>query len=263
MSATPPCLPPGFDQPIAAEAAGLLLQAYVQFSQGTNWHLQGDYDYLANIVGRATLTSFAAETFGFVARNKTSRIVFVIFRGTQTLEDWLSNLTFPQVPHPGGPAWGEIEKGFGFTYQDCAAATINGVKAAGATPRIVVAGHSLGGALATLAAADLMIQPNLPNNVQLYSFASPRVGDPAFARQFNAKLPVAFRIANSEDIVTTVPLATPTLLSTKLPTGLFNTLLVLANRLDYQHVGIPVLFTYHNGSITANHDMTAYKNAVS
>jgi triacylglycerol lipase len=260
MSSTPPCPPPGFDKPIAGEAAGLVQQAYAQFAQGSNWHLQGDYDHLANILGRATPTSIAVENFGFVARNKTSRVVFVIFRGTQTIEDWLSNLTFPQAPHPAGSAWGQIEKGFGFTYQECSASAVNGVTSAGPTPRIVVAGHSLGGALATLAAADLAIR-NL-SNVQLYSFASPRVGNLAFANQFTGKIPVAFRVANSEDIVTTVPLASPKLLTTTLPTGLFNTLLVLANSLDFQHVGVPVVFTFHNGSITANHDMAAYKNAV-
>ncbi len=260
MSSTPSCLPPGFDKPIAKEAADLVQQAYAQFSQGAAWHLQGDYDHLANILGRATPTSIAVETFGFIARNKTSRVVFVIFRGTQTLEDWLSNLTFPQQPHPAGAPWGDIEKGFGFTYQDCAASVLNGVRTAGAAPRIVAAGHSLGGALATLAAADLVIQ-NF-SGVQLYSFASPRVGNRDFAKEFDARLPVAFRIANSEDIVTTVPLASPKLLSTNLPTGLFNTLLVLANRLDFQHVGVPVYFTAHNASITANHDMALYKNAV-
>ena len=164
------------------------------------------------------------------------------------------------MAHPAGPAWGAVERGFAFTYQDGAASAINGVHAAGPTPRIVVAGHSLGGALATLAAADLTIQGL--SNVQLYSFAAPRVGNRTFADQFTAKVPVAFRVANSEDIVPTVPLASPKLLSTALPLGLFNAMLALASRFDFQHVGFPVGFTVHNGSITANHDMAIYKNAV-
>jgi triacylglycerol lipase len=67
-------------------------------------------------------------------------------------------------------------------------------------------GHSLGAALATLAA-------NLYGNCQgLYTFGSPRVGDLEFRNRFR---PTNYRFVNSNDIVTRVP-----------PEGL------------YQHVGI-------------------------
>ena len=43
----------------------------------------------------------------------------------------------------------------------------------------------------------------------LYTFASPRVGDPHFASYFNVAVPNCYRIANRMDIVTHV--ATPPL----------------------------------------------------
>ena len=62
--------------------------------------------------------------------------------------------------------------------------------------RIWLTGHSLGAALATLAADRY-------GNVQgLYTFGSPRVGDRDFKRDFKVK---AHRIVNNSDIVTKIP----------------------------------------------------------
>jgi pimeloyl-ACP methyl ester carboxylesterase len=62
--------------------------------------------------------------------------------------------------------------------------------------RIWMTGHSLGAALATLAAARY-------GNVQgLYTFGSPRVGNQDFKKDFNVN---AYRFVNNSDIVTRVP----------------------------------------------------------
>jgi hypothetical protein len=51
----------------------------------------------------------------------------------------------------------------------------------------------------------------------MYSFAGPRVGDLPFAAEFNQRLSVAWRVVNTEGIVTTVPIATPDLFSSENP----------------------------------------------
>ena len=62
--------------------------------------------------------------------------------------------------------------------------------------KIWMTGHSLGAALATLAADRY-------GNVQgVYTFGSPRVGDGAFKKNFEVE---AYRIVNNKDIVTRVP----------------------------------------------------------
>ena len=69
-------------------------------------------------------------------------------------------------------------------------------------------GHSLGGALSSLCFFDVIsnniISENQGHKV-LYSFASPRVGNVVFADVIN-KETTAFRVSNSEDIITTLPL---------------------------------------------------------
>jgi hypothetical protein len=85
---------------------------------------------------------------------------------------------------------------------------------------IFITGHSLGAALATLAAARCLRDVALKNcqPLALYTFGSPRVGDKVFGTDLKGMFHC--RIVNDEDIVTTVP---PTVSIPGLPA--------------YQHVG--------------------------
>jgi len=133
------------------------------------------------------------------------------------------------------------------------------VKNAAPAPSVVVTGHSLGAGLAILATADLVNSGVAAAG--MYNFAGPRVGDLAFAAKFNQQVGVSWRVVNTEDIVTTVPLATPDLFSSESPHTPFGMMLMLAKKLNYEHVGTPVSFTTHNGSIAGNHAMQNYINA--
>jgi len=254
-------IPVGFDLPTALEAAELVMQAYEQFAAfkaGRTWVLQGDYTNLESFAGKAggLFTEFdRPEPFGFVAQNNRSKNVFVTFRGTVTPEDWLSNITIDQTTHP----WGPVEAGFAQLYAQCSAAVLDAVQRAGA-PKVVATGHSLGGALATLGAADLAIKQVA---VQLYNFASPRTGSPSFADTFNQRIATAWRTVNTEDLVTTVPFSTATMGSATPPHGLLGVLIGMVRKLDFEHVGSAVSFTAFNGSIVANHQMPTYLTALS
>lgn len=66
----------------------------------------------------------------------------------------------------------------------------------------MAAGHSLGGALATLAAYDIrkQLQNNQQSNTQVvcYTFAAPRTGNHAFAREYNAAVPDTWSVINDQ-----------------------------------------------------------------
>lgn len=252
-------LPPTFDLAVAKEAAGLVIQAYAQFTQskhGPPWTLQGDFDDLGHLSARPPGLLAHVEPFGFVARARATGTVYVVFRGTQSLEDWLSNVSFPQVDHP----WGAVEKGFDELYVQCSGDVRTFAQKAGGN-RVVVTGHSLGGALSTLATADLVLA-GAAASPALYNFASPRVGDRRFAAEMNRRVQACWRVANTEDIVTTVPIATPILEGHAMKPTPLGILLNAAHRLDYEHVGNAVAFTVHNGSIVGNHDMKTYDGAL-
>ncbi|GMT10954.1 hypothetical protein PFISCL1PPCAC_2251, partial [Pristionchus fissidentatus] len=67
-------------------------------------------------------------------------------------------------------------------------------------------GHSLGGALAALAAARTVKQGFRPSHrVKVYTFGEPRVGSLNFARSFDALVPESYRIVNARDVVPHLP----------------------------------------------------------
>lgn len=120
-----------------------------------------------------------------------SPFAVVVFRGTDTLLDWL-DFNFDAVPTPwlpGGFVHDGFKEAFDAVWADIELAIPQGVP-------IVATGHSLGGALATLAASR---RPPACT----YTFGSPRVGDAAFGAA--ARSAPFFRVVNHRDVVTEVP----------------------------------------------------------
>eukprot|EP00208_Stichococcus_sp_RCC1054_P005346 CAMPEP_0206142186 /NCGR_PEP_ID=MMETSP1473-20131121/15880_1 /ASSEMBLY_ACC=CAM_ASM_001109 /TAXON_ID=1461547 /ORGANISM="Stichococcus sp, Strain RCC1054" /LENGTH=1445 /DNA_ID=CAMNT_0053537075 /DNA_START=238 /DNA_END=4575 /DNA_ORIENTATION=- len=67
--------------------------------------------------------------------------------------------------------------------------------------RVTLTGHSLGGALATLAAYD--IAKAFPSfEVSCYTFGAPRTGNHAFAKDYNQVVPDTWSVINDQDAVT-------------------------------------------------------------
>ncbi|KAI0561579.1 Lipase domain protein [Gracilaria domingensis] len=69
---------------------------------------------------------------------------------------------------------------------------------------IYFTGHSLGGALAIVAAADFVARHNW-DNVCCMSYGAPKVGNVNFARRLNELVPNSFRVVNDEDLVSRMP----------------------------------------------------------
>mmetsp|Transcript_17820 Transcript_17820/g.35964 ORF Transcript_17820/g.35964 Transcript_17820/m.35964 type:complete len:773 (+) Transcript_17820:84-2402(+) len=71
--------------------------------------------------------------------------------------------------------------------------------------QIMVTGHSLGAALATIAALDLHTRYTRAYVIRLVNLASPRVGDHSFAKVFNARIPNAVRVNTERDLIPGLP----------------------------------------------------------
>jgi pimeloyl-ACP methyl ester carboxylesterase len=72
---------------------------------------------------------------------------------------------------------------------------------------LTICGHSLGGALATLLALDVAANSSAPfNNPTVYTYASPKTGNPQFVSTYNHIVPDTVRIANRLDLVPKLPL---------------------------------------------------------
>ncbi|HMO49844.1 MAG TPA: lipase family protein [Kiritimatiellia bacterium] len=173
--------------------------------------------------------------------------VFVVFRGTQTNHEWVNiNLRFLQKEcEEDRFSTGKAHAGFLKYFKTARKSVERGLRAMDTTDKqLVFTGHSLGGAMSTLAALVYAEKENVGSSWCHYNFGAPRVFDPALAAHYESLDIPTFRIVNIEDVVTSVPLP-------------------VAGSLLYQHVGIPVCFSVNLGDIAKNHDMNLYLAACS
>jgi triacylglycerol lipase len=143
---------------------------------------------------------------GFTARN--ADLQMVCFRGTSDPADWGINLD--AIPESAGDArlQGLLHRGFHRALMRVWDPFVAPELASSGPRRIWITGHSLGGALAALAAAETRFIAGAPL-AGLYTFGQPRIGDEQFANQFDSALrSVSFRYVNDKDIVPRVPLYT-------------------------------------------------------
>ena len=71
--------------------------------------------------------------------------------------------------------------------------------------KVYLTGHSLGGALAILCAYDIATRTPCAEydiDTSCYTFGAPRVGNHAFARLYNNKVPDTWTMINSDDVIT-------------------------------------------------------------
>lgn len=74
------------------------------------------------------------------------------------------------------------------------------------TYTVILTGHSLGGALASLTALDLAKNEKIKDKLLLYTFGMPRVGNQAYAKDHERKVPNSCRIVNKKDCIQWWPL---------------------------------------------------------
>jgi hypothetical protein len=141
----------------------------------------------------------------------TEETAVLAFRGTRVpkfpdllrslpvnLNDLMTDLSALRVAHRGG---GEVHEGFfkafNLFWEIHGAEILHQI----GDRALCLTGHSLGGALATLAAA------HLERVSALYTFGSPAVGNEKFGHVFRQRGLPMFRFVHGLDLVTTVPLS--------------------------------------------------------
>lgn len=144
------------------------------------------------------------DLFGFIVREVATSAVVVSIRGTLVPEEWLRNFTAIPAEYSFLPHFGTVHLGFRLIYASVRASLERGLAAVPGNTRITVLGHSLGGAMATLAGPDIKCNLN-QQNVDVCTFGGPRVGKPDFRGKFNAEIARCYRVTNQFDIVPHVP----------------------------------------------------------
>jgi hypothetical protein len=143
-------------------------------------------------------------SFGFVVREQATGAALICIRGTQTPREWLANFTAVPTPFRLVPGFGQVHLGFQRMHQSVRDSIATGLNAVPAATRVTVLGHSLGGAMAILAAVDLKRNYGRAS-VDVCTVGGPRTGKIDFRRSFNAEIARCYRLTNQFDIVPHVP----------------------------------------------------------
>ena len=187
-----------------------------------------------------------------VAAATSDSRIFAGVRGTSVNPNWYTNTDFIPKRVSIGPAVGvTVHEGFYYVFnsaQDTLTASIaalaqklSGGRAAG----LVVCGHSLGAALATLFPLSICASDWFKNSglarMNVYALATPKAGRQNYVDAYNSVAALeTFNIQNTKDIVPTVP----------------------PEALGFYPVSKVVTFTQDWHGIAANHTMPIYRAAI-
>lgn len=162
--------------------------------------------------------------------------LYIIFRGTENRLDWKTNVEFSRdlfeirrveeaaartTPPTGAPSTRDIlpvtgtdlasnapraqmHRGFVNAYMSVQRNVHRYVQSM-LPANLTFVGHSLGGALATLGAIDFQLTYQGRYAIDIYTFGSPKVGNPAFRDLFNEHVPNHYRFVHGLDIVPELP----------------------------------------------------------
>ena len=150
-------------------------------------------------------SSLITDVTGYIALDHTRSLTVLAFRGSESVRNYITDADFPLVPTDicsGCTA----DQGFYNSWQEAKSGIMAALKtAAAANPsyKVVVVGHSLGGAIAVIAAAEMR---NQGTTTDLYTYGQPRIGGSTISNYItNQNKGGNFRVTHSDDPVPRLP----------------------------------------------------------
>lgn len=150
----------------------------------------------------------------------------IVFRGSESSQDWetdfntrLERTQFDQkviqdlivepkektYPYSGASRSGALmHRGFVAAYFSVRDQIHDYIRNS-AVSSLVITGHSLGGALATLCAVDIQYNFSDKVTIETYTYGAPKVGNDGFQDSYNQRVPNSYRIVHGMDLVPELP----------------------------------------------------------
>ena len=224
--------PPSVENEVLKQALAFSAEAYAPREARQKSH--------AMVYDKATDTDAGVVRVG--------QTVYVYFRGSSSLQNWKTNANILGDAVPTN--WDcqadnvmRTHKGYTRAFRAIADDMLRALDThvrAGPVTRVVFCGHSLGGALATMAGLFVACKlPALKPHIAVVTFGAPQVGDGDFVAFYDDTIPTSVRVVNPLDIV-------PRLLSAQ-----------LVHVKGYTPVG-----AFSFDTVLKNHDLSTYKAAL-
>lgn len=170
-----------------------------------------DYKVIATISTRCDDFFFKYPScYAYVGLTHSKKTIVIAYRGTkdvkQFFEEALVSLSFPKIKFEAG---GQVEAYFYNAHiklYDMIKSNVTLLQSKYPDYEILFIGHSLGGAMASLASASF-IHENITQSsrLTLYTFGMPRVGNRDYARAHDKLVPNSYRLVHHEDIIPHLP----------------------------------------------------------
>lgn len=143
----------------------------------------------------------------FCGFNQNENLIVLVYRSTQDVTNWVNNIKF--FKHEFGDCTNcNVHLGFWETYTDLSKevqSCAGSLRSRHPNAKILIAGHSLGGAIAALTAVDLRKQGHAVD--YFFTYGAPRVGTPEFSAWFSQFVNPAqhWRVTHYKDMVVHTP----------------------------------------------------------
>ena len=170
--------------------------------------LASDKFQLQTVVTK-TCDAIGNDCSGYVAVSHTLKVVVVAFRGStdfdQVVKQILETLVAPKMPFLDGEVQAYWKRAFDVLWPSMQT-VVKTLVSQNPSYQIWVTGHSLGGAMASLASTWLAYYNVAPRkNIILYTFGMPRVGNYDYALQHDQLVNNSWRVVNDNDLAPHFP----------------------------------------------------------
>ncbi|KAJ1402224.1 Alpha/Beta hydrolase protein, partial [Ochromonadaceae sp. CCMP2298] len=192
-----------FDWAIGNSSVWLSAAAYCEQETYLTRTFKG---YSAGFTATDVIYNKADDVQGYIGFNAAQSSIYVVFRGSTSIQDWMNNLDVVMTDYPCSGC--EVHKGFLKAQQSVLPFVTEKVTALlqkYPSYAVVVTGHSLGAAMATLTINDLKKTVSA-SRFRLFNFGSPRIGNEEFASYTTSLLGDDSRVTHHKDMVVHTPM---------------------------------------------------------
>lgn len=222
----------------------------------------GGLESIEDTTVKLALIDSEGQKRGFISENDD--FIVIAIAGTKSTQDFITDAQFVKQDAVFCGQLLSIHSGFLQEFESIRVLLDNYFSYRKKTDirKVIVTGHSLGGAVATLIALHLVeTRPSIVLNI--YTFGSPRVGSWELKHLYNKMCPNTLRVVHDKDIVPKVPKLFYWHVNTLLHLNLDGSVITFYRRINAIISNLlDRVFATVSGEAVQDHSMTLYIQAV-